>query len=172
MNGYRIPKALSIKQPWAWLICSGFKDVENRYWYRRNYPKLIYVHASNSKSDMTKEVLARIMRRLTGKQAAELMVVYERLAFGAVIGEVSITECRYRPGDENANLFSKWHEAGQYGFYLKNPVLYVNPIPCAGKLGFFEIESSGGASAGTIVGQEGQNSSKTRSLGRVEDGKR
>ena len=25
-------KALSIKQPWAWLICAGYKDVENRNW--------------------------------------------------------------------------------------------------------------------------------------------
>ncbi len=25
-------KALSIKQPWAWLICAGYKDIENRSW--------------------------------------------------------------------------------------------------------------------------------------------
>lgn len=25
-------KALSIKQPWAWLICAGYKDIENRNW--------------------------------------------------------------------------------------------------------------------------------------------
>ena len=23
-------KALSIRQPWAWLICSGYKDIENK----------------------------------------------------------------------------------------------------------------------------------------------
>ena len=25
-------KALSIMQPWAWLICAGHKDIENRSW--------------------------------------------------------------------------------------------------------------------------------------------
>ena len=26
-------KAISIRQPWAWLIVNGYKDVENRTWY-------------------------------------------------------------------------------------------------------------------------------------------
>ena len=26
------PMALSIRQPWAWLIVNGYKDVENRSW--------------------------------------------------------------------------------------------------------------------------------------------
>ena len=25
-------KALSIRQPWAWLIVNGYKDIENRTW--------------------------------------------------------------------------------------------------------------------------------------------
>jgi hypothetical protein len=25
-------KAMSIRQPWAWLIVNGYKDVENRIW--------------------------------------------------------------------------------------------------------------------------------------------
>lgn len=29
-------KALSIKQPWAWLIVNGYKDIENRDWQERN----------------------------------------------------------------------------------------------------------------------------------------
>lgn len=37
--------ALSIRQPWAWLIASGHKDIENRCWktLRR---ETIYIHAS------------------------------------------------------------------------------------------------------------------------------
>lgn len=38
-------KALSIKQPWAHLIVSGVKDVENRSW-KTNYRGRIFVHAS------------------------------------------------------------------------------------------------------------------------------
>ena len=29
-------KILSVRQPWAWLICSRIKDVENRTW-KTNY---------------------------------------------------------------------------------------------------------------------------------------
>lgn len=37
-------KVLSIRQPWAWLICAGYKDVENRDW-RTNYRGRILIHA-------------------------------------------------------------------------------------------------------------------------------
>lgn len=33
-------KALSFKQPWAWLICAGYKDVENRDWFIGRKPAL------------------------------------------------------------------------------------------------------------------------------------
>lgn len=48
--------ALSFKQPWAWLVAAGIKDVDNRTWWLHmppflNYPAVprrIYVHASKS----------------------------------------------------------------------------------------------------------------------------
>lgn len=39
-------KALSIRQPWAWLIVNGHKDIENRSWPTRFRGKFL-VHASN-----------------------------------------------------------------------------------------------------------------------------
>ena len=38
-------KALSIRQPWAWLIVNGFKDVENRNW-RTHWRGRLLIHAS------------------------------------------------------------------------------------------------------------------------------
>ena len=48
--------ALSFKQPWAWLVAAGIKDVDNRTWWLHmppflNYPadpRRIYVHASKT----------------------------------------------------------------------------------------------------------------------------
>ena len=37
--------ALSIRQPWAWLIVNGFKDVENRTWGTQHRGPLL-IHAS------------------------------------------------------------------------------------------------------------------------------
>ncbi len=37
-------KALSIRQPWAWLIANGYKDIENRSW-RTNFRGEFLIHA-------------------------------------------------------------------------------------------------------------------------------
>lgn len=41
-------KAISIKQPWAYLICSGIKPIENRTWQcpKKYIGKRILIHAS------------------------------------------------------------------------------------------------------------------------------
>lgn len=42
-------KALSIKQPWAWLIVNGHKDIENRDWkYPPKYRGQLLIHASKT----------------------------------------------------------------------------------------------------------------------------
>ncbi len=38
-------KCLSIRQPWASLICGGVKDVENRSWRQKELPGKILIHA-------------------------------------------------------------------------------------------------------------------------------
>ncbi|MCP4687042.1 MAG: ASCH domain-containing protein, partial [Desulfobacterales bacterium] len=37
-------KALSIRQPWAWLIANGYKDIENRSW-RTSFRGEFLIHA-------------------------------------------------------------------------------------------------------------------------------
>src|SRR5216683_3431530 len=37
-------KALSIQQPFAWLIVNGYKDIENRTW-NTNYKGFVLIHA-------------------------------------------------------------------------------------------------------------------------------
>jgi hypothetical protein len=142
-------KALSVKQPWAWLICAGYKDIENRNWrigrnpqhgpyksqaadFSLSLPMRVCIHAGKSQDDMTKETVAFVLRRLSGRDAARFMIMYNQLAYGAVIGEVDITACVEQST-------SPWF-TGKYGFVLANPVLYERPMPCLGKLGFFEPE--------------------------------
>jgi hypothetical protein len=43
-------KALSIKQPWAWLIVHGYKDIENRTFDSPRCGR-IYVHAGKTTDD-------------------------------------------------------------------------------------------------------------------------
>jgi hypothetical protein len=140
-------KALSIKQPWAWLICAGHKDVENRDWHIHmppllNYPlvpKHIYVHAGKTidkkafewmASKIPKDILSKFM--VNGLPNAGMFKV------GGLIGEVHIVGCVEKSQ-------SPWF-VGPYGFLLANPVLYDQLIPCKGKLGFFvpQIPEAGG----------------------------
>lgn len=135
-------KALSVRQPWAWLICMGYKDIENRTWWLHmppflNYPKTtkrIFVHTGKL-SDVEAvgndcQIEKWIIKRLTAKQRSH----YYSAIFtkGAIIGEVDIMGCV----DESK---SPWF-TGPYGFVLANPKAYAVPIPCKGRLGFFEPE--------------------------------
>ena len=137
-------RALSIKQPWAWLICNSYKDIENRNWkigrnprhgqyssrdianFTINLPERVYVHASKQ-HDMTQETadfLSSIGFIIYPDQ-------WDTMSFGAIIGEVDIIDC---VTESNSIWF-----VGKYGFVLANPKLYDKPIPYRGQLGFFEV---------------------------------
>lgn len=120
--------ALSVKEPWAWLEVNALKDIENRDW-RTKFRGRIYVHASLSRSEMTKEVIAFILRRLTNRQASGFMLAWEMLVFGAIIGEIDIVDCV----DSST---SPWF-IGKHGMVLANPVAYKKLIPCRGMPGLF-----------------------------------
>lgn len=109
-------KALSIRQPWAWLIAAGYKDIENRTWSTK-FRGRIYIHASKGYDSSFSPSKLNIMLPTS-------------LARGAIIGEVDIIDCV-------TSSRSKWF-FGPYGFVLRNPVLHPEPIPCKGQLRFFE----------------------------------
>lgn len=127
--------ALSIKQPWAWLIASGYKDIENRGWSKEVRGK-IYIHAS--KAADTKEgfkAAGDILRQVYGEpKALQIIQAYLEsptgsLCGGAIIGSVEIIDCVTQSS-------SPWF-VGKYGYRISNAVLYGSPIPCRGQLGFF-----------------------------------
>jgi hypothetical protein len=126
----KIEKALSIRQPYAWLICQGYKDVENRNW-ATNFRGRIYVHAGVSKIYL-KDAENDMVKRLSGSQLADYLANINSLTFGAIIGEVDIIDCV-------SESTSPWF-TGKYGFLLGNPILYDHPILCKGMLNFFTPE--------------------------------
>lgn len=129
-------KALSLRQPWAWLVAAGLKDVENRTWPTKFRGRFL-IHAGKS-SEIKVQGLgdAWITARLSGGNLQQYWNA--ELVRGAIIGEATLVDCKFRFPDENANLYSKWAEGGLYGFVLAGPILYDEPIPCRGFLGFFE----------------------------------
>lgn len=111
-------KALSIKDPWAYLIAIGEKDVENRTW-RTNFRGRIYIHVS-AKTDKNCSVNSDGLP-------------FNR-TLSAIIGEVTIIDCI-------KNSLSIWAEDGCYHWVLKDAILYDTPIlNIKGKLGVWDYD--------------------------------
>jgi len=118
--------ARRIRQPGAWLIVNGYKDIENRTW-STDLRGRVYVHAGRRiKSGDFQE--QRDYIRESG------LILPEEPPLGAIVGEVTITDCV----DTSS---SPWF-CGPYGFLLSSPVVYKDPIPYRGQLGFFEVDES------------------------------
>lgn len=124
-------KAISIRQPWAWLIVNGHKDIENRTW-RTHHRGPLLIHASKgmSRADYAEgKRVAELASAITGK-TIQLPAAHE-LQRGGVVGVASVVDCTDRHP-------SPWF-FGDFGFVLTD----AKPLPfqpCAGKLGFFEVQ--------------------------------
>jgi len=116
-------KALSIRQPWAWLIVNGIKDIENRKW-STTYRGPVLIHASK-KWDQNGFDYADAM--------GEFVPNREDHIFGAIIGKVNLVDCVMSHN-------SKWF-FGPQGFVFKDPIELEIPVPYRGQLGFFDVPS-------------------------------
>ena len=116
-------KALSIRQPWAWLIVQGIKDVENRTW-RTAYRGPLLIHAGKT---FDKLGYAWIVDNFPH------LVLPAPTAFdlGGIVGQVVLVDCVR----EHA---SPWF-FGEQGFVLSD-ARTLPFVPCHGALGIFEIE--------------------------------
>ncbi len=132
-------KALSLYQPWAWLITTPdpkrprfpIKDVENRLWRLPvlfTVPQRIYIHASATWVDIP----AQIHQRL--EQRGIYIPDKKELPQGAIVGEVSITA-------SSRDSKSEWADTGRWAFELEYPTAYETPIPCKGQQRFWEPPS-------------------------------
>ncbi|MGN6556361.1 MAG: ASCH domain-containing protein [Verrucomicrobiota bacterium] len=114
-------KCISIRQPWAWLICAGLKDIENRSWPTKHRGP-VAIHAGKLKP--SEDELRQIEREFRVK------IPREQLQYGGVIGLSNVTDCV-------SSHRSKWF-FGDFGFVLSGSRFTAfRPMP--GKLGFFNI---------------------------------
>jgi hypothetical protein len=119
-------RAISIRQPWAWAIMSGLKDIENRSW-KTDFRGDVLVHASKKPDDM--EAFNFVEQQVEAKNPKSIFILPRNAVdYGGIIGIVEIVDCVSKSS-------SPWF-FGPYGFVLRNP----RPLPfqsCRGMLGFF-----------------------------------
>lgn len=116
-------KILTVKQPWAWLIVSGLKDIENRSWATKYRGPLLI--QSSAKLPPRDEFRASVELAL----ARGVNIDESLLRFGGIVGMVQLLSC-VRSHD------SVWFQ-GPIGWVLRDaqPLPFV---PIVGQQGIFE----------------------------------
>ena len=122
-------KILSIRQPWAWAIIYGGKNIENRTWQTKFRGRFL-VHASKIFDMEGWKWICSMENRLGIQQSIHELPYFTDFQKGGIIGSVELINCVQMHG-------SLWF-SGPFGFLLKNPEPFPFQ-PCLGKLGFFEI---------------------------------
>lgn len=139
-------KAISIRQPWAWMIIHAGKDIENRTW-KTNYRGEVFVHAGKLWDDFIRVGTKKLdpflleftlnnygisiddLRSWAGAHGERRLGDIFQL--GGIIGKVEIVDCVQKHP-------SKWGIDGQWHWVLANP----QPLPfqrCKGQLKFFSV---------------------------------
>jgi hypothetical protein len=119
-------KALSLRQPWAWLAAEGIKDVENRTWATRFRGEFL-IHAAKTFDRAAYERLlheAQVVLPAPGE--------FER---GGIVGAAELVDCV-------THHDSPWFW-GPYGFVLRR----ARPLPfhpLRGLPGFFPVSGDWG----------------------------
>lgn len=126
--------ALSIQQPWAWLIVSGHKPVENRTWHHP-FRGRVLIHAGKKRDEDAVTELFSGRHPVTGTVAPDLWEAIKPVDFyemmGGFVGVATVVDCV-------PHLDSPWF-VGPFGFVLKDaqPLPF---LPWRGMLGFFEAK--------------------------------
>ncbi|MDG9809498.1 MULTISPECIES: ASCH domain-containing protein [Pseudomonas] len=122
-------KALSIKQPWAWLIIHGGKDIENRTWHTKFRGRFL-VHASQGMTNKEYCDGLEFAMRAGDVRLLRDFPTYQQMQRGGIVGSVELV-------DSVDHSDSSWY-MGAKGFVLRDP--QVLPfIPYKGRLGFFDV---------------------------------
>lgn len=128
-------KVLSIKEPFATLICNGEKKIETRSW-KTSYRGEILIHASGN--SLAKEYLINpfVVELINGME----------FNYGNIICKCELVDCIYMD-DDFINYIRKnfkeynlgLYELGRYAWVFEN-VQPIIPIPAKGKLNLWNFD--------------------------------
>lgn len=124
-------KALSIRQPWAWLIVYGWKDVENRSWHTKHRGRFL-VHAAQGMTRAEYIETLDFVESIGSPDLLRAFPKFDQLQRGGIIGSAELV-------DSAEASDSPWY-MGEKAFVLRDP----QPLPfqrLKGRLGFFDVEA-------------------------------
>jgi len=126
-------KTLSVRQPWASLLVSGLKDIENRTW-PPNYKGRILIHAPSTKvpKNFADKTIFEVNNEIENEQMFGNFPEFEDLECSAIIGYVTVS------GYSNDST-SVWSEPVEHQWHIEDAYIFDEPIrDVKGKLNLFE----------------------------------
>lgn len=144
-------KAISIQQPWAYLICKGIKDIENRTW-KTSFRGRVYIHVGVKSAKEPYMIFTDEQGDAIDHLIMDVLDSYKKRS--AIIGSVEIVDCVVNHSsiwaektegiiDSNTKEFIA-HRDNKiiYNWVLANPVLFDEPIlDVKGKLSFWDCST-------------------------------
>ncbi len=121
-------KALTVLNPWPWLIVRGIKCVENRPW-RTHYRGELLIHAGVGRSWMDRAYEDPKVRPLLPDPA--------ELVFGAIVGKVTLVDCV-----SIESCLGEPFAFGPWCWIVRDAVEFKKPIPYRGRQMLFEVPNS------------------------------
>jgi hypothetical protein len=140
-------RALSLLQPWAWIVVYGGKRIENRTW-NTNVRGPFLIHASMGITRAQYDDAIDTCIALGALSVAKRVPPMEQLPRGGIVGQATLSHvhrpCAPSCGVDDPRVWRcqhAWHMPCQFGFSLVD----VQPLPflpCKGSRGWwgnFEI---------------------------------
>lgn len=129
--------ALSLIQPWAWLVANGYKNIENRpRRILRNIDRPILIHASHKKDKHEFQRALQICWENPGlwdlKVTLNNHIIAGAFDFGGIVGVMTLGAEVIDPSERRK---SPWY-FGPHGYRVTSAKTLPFK-PCKGHLGFF-----------------------------------
>ena len=125
---------ITIRQPWAALIASGHKDIENRDWRLpdkfRNCTVLIHSSAKPA-FDSHAAKLEMVAR------GWPMEILHSTTLCGCIIGAVQFTGCI---ASNAGGTPSEWADKSSKFWWMVGKAIPLPPVPAIGKLKFWQFD--------------------------------
>jgi hypothetical protein len=148
-------RALTLWQPWAWLVAAGHKPIENRPrgFSHKSFRGDFWIHAGSAPLAQGGGHLFDA-KLIDAWQSARVLCdgllghdfelpPLNAHAYGAIIGRATVVGIMppRQPliGERYPMPVTPWHFPDQYGFRVEGAQLLAKPVPCRGFQGFWKV---------------------------------
>jgi hypothetical protein len=141
----RVDRALTLWQPWAWLVALGHKPLENRpdHGIDKSYRGPFWIHAGKRSKKRVEEEWPKARAKcdeILGKDFR--LPEPDEMTFGAIIGRAFIVDCYPPSGHILFRPGIPWHIPDQHGLVVAQPEVLTRPVLCLGLLGFWPVSAA------------------------------